>query len=430
MKNDTKNILKDNLLKIPSTDFTARTMRIIHEMQAEQPVKRKIRGWFFLSPLAAVVVFVLLLTFFLPWGSPSTISWAEVQQQLKQVQTLSMRFNIEIITPTSNIVWHSMKILVKDPGRFRCEIYDPEGEFDPLSEPQWISILRSEPGLIKGLTLHPDSHWAEMWSEIFHTYGQEPSTTNIGRIFHRQNLNYALESWNKMKRVTVDDTKRIGNRVINGKPAVGFVFDVSAQELGLDDCEQVNIPEKIWVDRDDGVPLLTELEFKTHLGKKLRLVALDIQWNVPLDESLFDATVPAGWGISRHLDKSIEYTDIRLSPSVSIEIGPNEQSALVDAGDVAWVLKTEQTSDPDYAPECTGIVTIELTPGAAKRLRNYAKSQPDNPIVVNFNGEITAPAKLSRVHPTQVSFDITQLCLPMFRMEEKYTTAALQKRTS
>ncbi|MGD8834941.1 MAG: hypothetical protein PVJ19_08380 [Desulfobacteraceae bacterium] len=428
MDNEIKKLLEDNLLKIPSKDFTAQTMRKIHEVQKEQPVKRKIRGWFFLSPLVSAVALALLLTFFFPWGSPNTISWAEVQKQLKQVQTLSIRYNIEIITPTSNILWNRMKIFAEDPGRFRCEIYDPKGERDTPTEPQWISILRREPGRLKGLTLHPDSHWAEMWTEIFHTYGQEPSTTHLGRIFDRQNLNFALDSWNKMKQITADKTRRIGSRLINGKPAVGFVFDVSAQELGLDACEQATIPEKIWVGRDDGVPLLTELEFKTCLGINVRLVASDIQWNVPFDERLFDFHVPAGWGITRHLDKSIEYTGIGLNPSVTLEIGPEKQASLVDAGDVDAVVKTELTADPDYAPECTGIVTIALAPAAAKRLQDYAKAHPDKPIVVNFNGEITAAAKLDAAQPAHVSFDITRLRLPMFTLEEKYTTAAIQKK--
>jgi outer membrane lipoprotein-sorting protein len=430
MDSQIKQLLKDNLLKIPSKDFTARTMQKIHEMQKEQPVKSKIRGWFFLSPLVSAVALALLLTFFFPWGSPDTISWAEVQKQLQQVQTLSIRYNIEIITPTSNILWNRMKIFAEDPGRFRCEIYDPMGELDTPTEPQWISILRREPGRIKGLTLHPDSHWAEIWTEIVHTYGQEPSTTNMGRIFDRQNLNFALESWNKMKQITADKTRRIGSRVINGKPAVGFVFDVSSQELGLDDCEQATIPEKIWVGRDDGVPLLTELEFKTCLGVNVRLVASDMQWNVPFDQWLFDFNVPSGWGITRHLEKSIEYTGIGLSPSVTLEIGPEKQASLVDAGDVDAVVKTELTVDPNYAPECTGIVTIALAPAAAKRLRDYVEAHPEKPIVVNFNGEIIAAAKLDAAHPAHVSFDITRLCLPMFTLEEKYTTAAIQRKAS
>jgi outer membrane lipoprotein-sorting protein len=418
MDKEIKKLLEDNLLKIPSKDFTAQTMRKIHEMQQGQPVKRKIRGWFFLSPLAATVLSVLLLTFFLPWGSPNTISWAEVQKQLKQVQTLSIRYNIELITPTSTVFWSGMKIFMKDPGRYRCEIYDAEGELNTLTEPQWISIFRRESGRIKGVTLHPDSRWAEMWTEIFHTYGQEPSAQYLRPILNQQNFNYALESWHKMKQITADKTKRIGNRIINGEPAVGFVFNVSAQELGLDDCEQENIPEKIWVGRDDGVPLLTELEYKTCQGLKVRLVASDIQWNLPIDERRFDLTVPPGWGITRHLDKSIEYTGIGLSPFVSIEIGPEKQAPLVVAGDVTGVVKTEQTTDPDYAPECTGVVTIALAPEAAKRLRGYAEAHPNQPIVVNFNGEIKAAAKLDAAHPAHVSFDITQLRLPMFRLEE------------
>lgn len=431
MDNEIKKLLKDNLLKIPSKDFTARTMQKIHEMQEGQPIKRKISRWFILSPLAASALLALLVTFFLPWGSPGTISWADVQKQLEQVHSMISTSYCELTTPSLTWKWSYWKTYLKDPGLRRIEIYDSEDDLNtPRSEPQWISISKIEPGQSMGMTLHPDAHWVEIWSGVSHTYGPEPSAQFL-RISPRENLKHALEQWDQMRKITADKTKRIGSQVINGRPAVGFSFEVPARKLRLGDWAPEKIPGKIWVGRDDGVPMLIELEYETGQGdNKVRYVTSDIQWNVPIEESLFDLTAPAGWGISRHLENSIEYTAISLSPSVTLKIGPEGQPSLVTAEDVAGIVKTERTTNPDDDLGCTGVITIELTPAAAKRLRDYADAHPDKPIVVNFNGQIKVAAKLDAAHPTQLSFDISQIGLSMFKLEEKYTTAAIKKNKS
>jgi hypothetical protein len=327
-----------------------------------------------------------------------------------------------------------MKTYIKDPGFRRSEIYDIEDDFKTIKpEPQWVCILKSEPEQSTWMALHPDSHWAEMWTEISHAYGQEPSNELLERVLPQGNFNfnYALEQWQQIKKITEDNTKRIGSKVINGKPAIGFSVEVPSQRLGLGDLAPAIIPGKIWVGRDDGVPMLIELEHKIGLSDhEGRFVTSDIQWNVPIDEKLFKQAAPVGWGLSRHMEDSIEYAGIGLSPSVTLEIGPEGQRSLVTAGDVAGLVKAERTANPDYNPGSTGIITIELTPSAAKRLHDYAEAHPGKPVFVNFNSEIKVEAKMDIVHPAQLSFDISPLGLSMFRLEEIYTTAAIPKNTS
>jgi len=113
---------------------------------------------------------------------------------------------------------------------------------------------------------------------------------------------------------------------------------------------------------------------------------------------------------------------------VTLDIGPEGREPLATTGDVTGLVKTERSTDSNVDPSCTGLITIKLTPAAAKRLHDYADAHPDKPIIVNFNGEIKAAAKLDAAHPEQVSFDITQLRLSMFKVEEKYaaTIAAIE----
>lgn len=432
MDHEVKKLLKNNLLEIPSSDFTARTMLKIHEVGAGKPAGRKISRWTLLSPLIACTILALLLTFLLPWGVPGAISWADVQKQIELVHSMTARSYYEFTTPGRERIWFTMKTYVKDPGLRRSEIYDMADDLQTLKpEPQWISILKNDPGRSSGLTLHPDSRWAEMWTEVSHAYGLEPSTQLIGRNYPQESLNYALEQWNQISKITADKARRIGARVIDGRPAVGFSFEVSSRVLDLGDWAPEKVPGKIWVGRDDGVPMLVELEYMMgYGGHKVRFVTLDIEWNVPIDDRLFDQTVPAGWGLSRHLEDSIEFAGIDFRPDVSLEIGPEGQAPFATARDVAGLVKTERTTQPDRDPACTGSVTIELKAGAAKRLRDYAEAYPDNPLVVDFNGEMEAEVKLDSANPARLSFDITPICLSMFRLEEKYTTAAIRKNTS
>jgi outer membrane lipoprotein-sorting protein len=429
MDNEIKKLLKDNLLKTPSKDFTAQTMQKIHEVHEGHQVKRKINRWFILSPLAAAAVSGLFLIFFWPWGSPGTISWADVQKQLEQVHTMTAKARYELTIQSWKQTWGYMKVYVKDPGLRRCEIYDTEDDLKTIKpEPQWISIFRSERGMSKGLTLHPDSHWAEMWTGISHTYGTEPST-QVLKISSEQNINHALEIWDKMKIVTEDKTKRIGSQLINGKLTVGFSFEIPAKELGLGEWSPAIIPGKIWVDCNDGTPMLSELEYKTgHGDHTVHFVYSDIQWNVPIDDKLFDLTPPTDWHISNHLNDSIEYTNVSIKPNVTLVIGPEGQEPLSTTMDVIRLVKTERSTDPNVDLGCTGLITIELTPAASKRVHDYAEAHPDIPIFVNFNGQIKAAAKLDMAHPTHLSFDISPLRLSMFKVEEKYanTIAAVE----
>lgn len=280
MENELKKILKDNHLKIPSKDFTAQTMQKIHEVHEDRQVKRKINCWFVISPLAAAAVAALYVIFFWPWGSPGTISWADVQKQLEQVHTMTARFGGEKTT------YGYKKLYIKDSSFRRIELYEPNEDLSVFkAEPDWIFILKNEAGISKGVTLHPDSHWAEMWTDNTHAYGPEPSLKIQGNIDTLQQfLQYTFGVWNQIQKITANETKPIGSQIINNKPAVGFSFELPAKELGLDIWEPIKIPGKIWVSHDDGVPLLIELEFNLGTLRNIHIIVSAIHWNAPIDE--------------------------------------------------------------------------------------------------------------------------------------------------
>lgn len=402
-----------------------------------------IRRWAIVSPLSAAAVLALLLIIFWPGGTPGTISWADVQKKLEQVHTMTAKMCNEITTTDGERTEQHSKIYIKDPGLSRIEMIDPgvaTKHFIPGPKSTTITkSSKSVPGLTEELLLYPDSHRGVWFTWIGST--GEPLVVDLLGASPQKDNNYVLGLWDQIKRITVGKPKIFCKRVINGKPAVVFGFEVPVPYETSARQESIKARGKIWVGLDDGVPLLIEVEYK--VGKeKGRIEWSDIQWNVPLEESLFEFTVPAGWGLSRKRDhsieytgfgfglthKSVEYSGFGFSPSVTMEICPEGQEPLATAGDVSGLVKTERTTYP--FPKNTsriGLITIELKPEATKRLREYAETHPDKIIVVNFNGQIRVAAKLDAAHPTQLSFDITLIRITTINLEKNYITPDIER---
>jgi outer membrane lipoprotein-sorting protein len=386
------------------------------------------RRWAIVSPLAAAAVLALFLIFFWPSGTPSTISWADVQRQIEQIHTLTARIYIEDKSFDGKWIADCMKIYLKDPGLSRVDGCETGADLDILKSGfRLITVQKNESGPREMLMLNPLSrraYWSAMYLDTYRTSFMFPSLW-IGSL-PSKDINLAAEQWQWLKQITtVTKTKRIGKRVINGKPAMGFGFEVPI----MDPIYKESTHGKIWVGHDDGVPLFLELEHDDYKGHMVRRIEWsEIRWNVPLEESLFDLTVPAGWSLERKRNnESIEYTGFGLKPDVTLEAGPEGHKPLTAAGNVASVVKADRNTGSEPYPFLTGLITIELTPEAAKRLRDYADAHPDETILVNLNGKIKAPAVLDAAHPTQLSFDISPIRLTENMLVKKYITPNIKR---
>ena len=385
------------------------------------------RRWAIVSPLATAAVLALYLIFFWPGGSPGTISWADVQRQLEQIHTMTARIYTEYKSFDGKWRDDCMKIYLKDPGISRVDGCDTGADLDTLkSGYRLITVQKNESGPREMLMLNPRSrraYWSAMYLDTRRTSFMFPSLW-MG-IPPSKDINFATELWTWLKQVTEAKARRLGRRVINGRLAVGFGFEIPV----FQPIYKESTHGKIWVGRDDGVPLFMELEYNDYKGQKVRRFEWsDIQWNVPLEEGLFDLTVPDGWSLERkHNNEWIEYTGFGLKSGVTLEAGPEGQKPLVNAGDVACVVKAERNTSSKPYPFLTGLITIELTPEAAKRLRDYADAHPDKTIVVNFNGKINVAVVLDAAHPTQLSFDISPIRLTENMLVEKYITPTIKR---
>jgi hypothetical protein len=402
-------------------DLKARIRSKLTEAGRESVKKRILPSRWAVWPVAATIVAAVVLIFLWYGNSSKAIAWADVQGRLNQVHTMIYSGFTMISEPTGMRIVGCFKTCYRDPGLARIEEYPPNSSPGSGEEkPKKITNIRWEPGSSRGLTLYPESGRAELYESVFLTNGPKPPFLPP--------VDLASAIWELMKKITADKTRPIGDRVINGISAVGFEFDIPDWAFSKLDRK---VRAQLWASGKDGTPLLIEGEYQDPQGQNMRTEISDFQWNVPLDESLFDFSVPEGWSLSRIRTESAEYANSRLAPGVTLQIGPDGRAPLTETEDVARVIRGEQTTHPDSdIPPEVGI-TVELKPEAMQRLRDYANANPKELIILDFNGQIKVVPNLYPnpygAGPSQLSFDLSLLDLPLAQLEARYFTTTIER---
>ena len=388
-------------------------------LMAHEPSKKNIfsfrsfRRTLFPIAVAASLIFFLLF----PWKGDldSTVSWANVQKHLDNVHTVVSKVIISTSTKDGTQTLIHGEVYQKDPGLTRSEIYEGYNDHDTLfPKPQWINIDRRESGHSELLTLRPGSNQAEWTTRIFRTTGPEKPPSLI--------VDMAAESWKIMKRLTEDNTRFIGDRVINGTPAVGFSLEGPARKIIQSPDVTGQAHGEIFVRPEDGAPIYVVVESQTKYGQTTRLEVSDIRWNVPLEDSLFYISVPDDWQLKRTWIETAEYTDTKLAPGIRLDVGVDGKEPLVKTEDVAGVVKAEQTTYLKSDIPGDMKVTIQLEMEAFQRLRRQAKANPQRIIVVNFNGEYKSVTRPDENSQGQLVFDLNWLNISLSELEDRYFT--------
>ncbi len=398
-------------------DLKARIRSKLTEAGRQSVNKRILPGRWAVWPLAATVMAAVVLIVLWYGNSSKAIAWADVQGQLNQVHTLTLSALTGVSTTTGIRITEHYKAYCKDPGLSRTEEYPSDAGSGRIEkEPRKITITRREPGSNERLTLYPGAGRAELVDSVLLTDGPEPPS--------QPRLDLVQFNWELIKKTTADKTRRIGDRKINGVPATGFEFEIPYREYVNPDRQT---RARLWASGKDGTPLLIEMEYRDPLGQNMRMEYSDIQWNVPLDESLFDLVVPEGWSLSRIRTESAEYANAGLVPGVTLQIGPDGREPLIETEDVARVVRGDQLThlDSDIPPDAR--ITIELKPEAIQRLRDYARANPKELIIVDFNRQIKVVPNLYGAGPSQLSFDLSLLDLPLAELEARYFTTTIER---
>jgi hypothetical protein len=251
-------------------------------------------------------------------------------------------------------------------------------------------------------------------------------------------MNAVSMSWNKIKEITADKTRIIGDGVINGIPAVGFSLDgLPAETIYLPGyptlIEATVTSGQLWVHRKDGTPMQAEIEAKIDVNptftQKVHLEYTDIQWNIPLEESLFNLDVPEGWDLNEKLIETFDYKGHKLAPGVTLNSFVSGQESMITAEDIVGIVQGTQISHIDSPTPDETIITIELSQEAAQQLRDYADTHADYFIRVKIDDQLNAALALKTNHPNRLAFDLMGLYLPLLEVEEKYFTTFMERNS-
>jgi hypothetical protein len=253
-----------------------------------------------------------------------------------------------------------------------------------------------------------------------------------------------------MKAITEDKTRILGDRVINGIPAVGFSLDgledktrilgdrvingIPAVGFNLDGlpAETIYFPEnpavmeltvtfgEMWVNRKDGTPVQVEIEVQVNDAVMVRHEYTDFQWNIPLDESLFNLDVPEGWHLNKRQIIYNNYIGKKLAPGVTLNSYTSGHESMITAEDVVGIVQGTQISHIDSPTPYETIITIELNQEAAQRLRDYADTHAEYFIRVKIDDQLNAALALKTNHPNRLVFDLMGLYLPLSEIEDRY----------
>jgi hypothetical protein len=100
---------------------------------------------------------------------------------------------------------------------------------------------------------------------------------------------------------------------------------------------------------------------------------------------------------------------------------------LTETEDVARVVRGEQFTHPDSEIPRMVRITVELKPEAMQRLRDYARANPDELLLVYFNRQIKVAANLKEADPSQLYLDLSLLDLPLANLEAIYFTTTIKR---
>lgn len=219
------------------------------------------------SRVAAAVIFILAVSgvFFWLHAGGATVSFAEVVEQFLKVKSYKLKV-VDRVGDKILLNYDSMWIA---PGRSRREFKNENGVIDRVIIEDGNSERRKE------TELSPEEKVAHL---------MEYANWGRGETFFDEAHRLMLNARDKKLEATP-----LGEKVIDGRKAVGYRLNL----------KKFNVRQDIWADVETLLPVRIEI---TDALKKdgLKSVWSNIQYNLNLDESLFNLDPPAGYKVVKH----------------------------------------------------------------------------------------------------------------------------------
>jgi len=227
------------------------------------------------------------------------------------------------------------------------------------------------------------------------------------------------DSWAKLAGIASDRTRRIGERQVDGTPAVGFEADIRDvfPDAGSPTLEGVM---RVWADAASGVPLEIEAEFRDPSGAIHDTRIGHLEWNAPLDDALFRVPEESGWRVVDEREGPVEFTRTSLREGVTLNAGPPGGPPVLTERDIEAVVSGLTTRVPGESKPRTTIL-LTTTPEGERKLRAYTSEHLGEWLKFDFNGEASFRVRIGGVIGRHLQLDVT----PLGKTAEEFETAYL-----
>lgn len=180
---------------------------------------------------------------------------------------------------------------------------------------------------------------------------------------------------------------------------------------------------QIWIDSNDAIPLYYEYGFDDYHRAHTDFDFSDIWRDTPLEENLIDLAVPEDWDIDGARVESVGYADTGLGPGITLQIELAGREPLDVTGDVVGVVRVDQTTFSNSDIIYKMRLTIDLEQGTARYLHDYEDANPNEPLIVHFNGQVIVKGNFPPLNPTHLQFDLSLLDLSLSELKNRYFTS-------
>lgn len=239
------------LVERTMTSLTIEKEPPVENISLAPRIERSNFDWRFYAIAATVL---LLFGFVIVHSTSSNYAFAAVLENIRNAATL--RMNITFTAATSMPI--QSKLFVDD-QKMRMEMMDGT----------LVMISDMDSGKIVTLDLV-----------------NKKGTTNVVKA---RAINDMTRPFEQLRAAKSKDAHWIGNETIHGRATEIFEIQ-NGKLLGSD-----GIPElRVWVDRESQLPVKIVAEDRDPKSE-MRVAMENIQWNVPLAESLFDVRIPSGY---------------------------------------------------------------------------------------------------------------------------------------
>ena len=249
--NPTPTVL-NNSPELPETEATP----IHHTVQPSKQTQTRFKHSFWMSAIAASLILAVGLTMLL---SGKKTAFAKAIETLNGIKTLSFASETifdsgETIADDTDIGPMKTRTFVSKDGRWRCEVDD-------------YVLIADATG--KGIMLNDSTKEANVLTQ---------------NEIENGDFNY-LEWFARLKKCANKPTKELGKKTLSGHEVQGFV---------VEDPDELTKEVTVWIDTKSNHIVQIELE-ESDEDVVVKMIINDLKYDLPMEESLFDMRVPAGY---------------------------------------------------------------------------------------------------------------------------------------